>query len=280
MARRVRSLLEPFEVKIKAPWQLGSSSRPMYGEIFKEYISNYSHWAWADMDLLWGKISNFITSKELMEHDVITFYDMKRIYLLLAGPFTIFKNNPDINSVWKKIDKNCLKDSFWLYSGNCAASDERAMTNATFLNRNLSVVYKSAAHFDDIGRFPGEICSWNLGKLNCYIPKTKENKIRYGWRRNNIYDGQIMNITLQISKGIRSGTDHDQWQFRPNKQNGCNKYIKHPGTLEWRGYRLGKRHLVHPEKYSLEKNPNAIVKKIMVTPPKGRNLTIQLRESL
>ena len=35
--------------------------RPAHGDIFKEYITNYDWWGYCDCDLIWGKLSDFIS---------------------------------------------------------------------------------------------------------------------------------------------------------------------------------------------------------------------------
>ena len=78
--------------------------KPMYADLFQDYISNYSHWGYADLDILSGRIETLVNEKILQNYDVysISFGDTYRMYL--RGQLTILKNNQYINSLWKECE--------------------------------------------------------------------------------------------------------------------------------------------------------------------------------
>lgn len=43
------------------------------GYIFRDYLDPYSHWAFADLDVVMGDLRRLVTPAELEHHDVITF---------------------------------------------------------------------------------------------------------------------------------------------------------------------------------------------------------------
>ncbi|CCF28018.1 Eps3O [Leuconostoc citreum LBAE E16] len=66
--------------------------KPMYGVIFSEYISKSEWWGYFDSDVIFGNISNYLTDELLSKYD--------RIFNL--GHLTLFRNNHDINYLWKR----------------------------------------------------------------------------------------------------------------------------------------------------------------------------------
>lgn len=59
-----------FPVALKAPYKL-CDLRPMYGRIFRKYLTEYRFWGYCDCDLIFGRLSHFITPKMLDEYDKI-----------------------------------------------------------------------------------------------------------------------------------------------------------------------------------------------------------------
>jgi hypothetical protein len=74
-------------------------------EIFnftQDYITEYTHWGYSDIDILMGRPSPFITEEMLSTYDVytISFGDNERYYM--RGQLTIMKNSEKTNNLWKK----------------------------------------------------------------------------------------------------------------------------------------------------------------------------------
>jgi hypothetical protein len=73
--------------------------------MLKEYISDYSHWGYADVDVLMGRTKPtkpFITDRILETYDTytISFGDNNRYYM--RGQLSIFKNNNITRNLWRK----------------------------------------------------------------------------------------------------------------------------------------------------------------------------------
>ncbi|MCE7602176.1 DUF6625 family protein [Vibrio fluvialis] len=79
-----------FKISLENPYKI-CDYRPAFGLIFDEYIKKYSHWGHCDTDLIFGDLSNFI--------DLDSMGDYGRIYT--RGHLSIFKNNAEINSLFK-----------------------------------------------------------------------------------------------------------------------------------------------------------------------------------
>jgi len=74
------------------------------GHIFADYLQSYSHWGYSDLDILFGDMPRWITPDELTNYDIVTYGygDQDRLYL--RGQFTIHKNTPKINQLWRGCD--------------------------------------------------------------------------------------------------------------------------------------------------------------------------------
>lgn len=76
---------------IKAAYRL-CDFRPMYGIIFKEELEKYNYWGYCDIDLVFGKINNFLSFKELTNYDAV----------FNGGHFTLIKNTEEMNNLYKE----------------------------------------------------------------------------------------------------------------------------------------------------------------------------------
>jgi len=72
--------------------------RPAYGVVFEDYIRGYDFWGFCDLDVVFGDIKKFITDDILNNNEIIT--SRKHV---IAGHFTLLKNTPKINTIYKNI---------------------------------------------------------------------------------------------------------------------------------------------------------------------------------
>ncbi|MCF1191233.1 hypothetical protein LRR18_06505 [Mangrovimonas sp. AS39] len=96
-----------FEVGLNNAYKV-CDFRPAFGEVFKEHLQDYDFWWYCDVDIVWGDIRKFITYRRLNEYEIITSLES-----LIAGHFTLFKNNDEINRLYKLQDvyQNVFKDT-------------------------------------------------------------------------------------------------------------------------------------------------------------------------
>lgn len=75
--------------------------KPCLGDIFQDILQSYSHWAYADIDTLLGRINKIIDRTMLNSYDIVTtsFGDIYVVYM--RGQLTIHKNQPDINKIYQ-----------------------------------------------------------------------------------------------------------------------------------------------------------------------------------
>ena len=81
------------EINVREPYKL-CDFKPAYGKIFGDYIQGYSHWAFGDIDVLYGRVAKLLPHDWWM-YDVLTFRKE-----WLSGSLTILRNNSEINSLF------------------------------------------------------------------------------------------------------------------------------------------------------------------------------------
>ncbi|HLY43010.1 MAG TPA: DUF6625 family protein [Terracidiphilus sp.] len=72
--------------------------KPAYGQIFCEFIRGADYWGHIDFDIVWGNIAKFLIEPLDTGYDVIS-ADGAR----LSGPFTIYRNNKELRSMFREI---------------------------------------------------------------------------------------------------------------------------------------------------------------------------------
>ena len=78
-----------FKNRLKNPYKL-CDYKPTYGFALKDYLEKYDYWGYCDPDIIFGKLSNFITDDILSAN--------KRIYT--RGHMTIYRNTDDVNTLF------------------------------------------------------------------------------------------------------------------------------------------------------------------------------------
>jgi hypothetical protein len=102
-----------------------SRLKPMLGYVFEDYLTNYSHWAWADMDIILGNLTKFLIRPLVEGYSVISISSMDYIHgtwashlcsrfeVALAGQFTVFINTPKSRNYFRQCDlKHDLRHRF------------------------------------------------------------------------------------------------------------------------------------------------------------------------
>jgi len=77
--------------------------KPAFGHIFADYLKEYSHWGYSDLDVVFGDMSRWIDYDEWTKYDIVTygFGDQDKLYL--RGQFTFHRNDPlYINQLWRE----------------------------------------------------------------------------------------------------------------------------------------------------------------------------------
>lgn len=85
MQKRVSDAFD-FHPQLRRPYKL-CDLKPMYGYLFEDYLKGYRFWGHCDCDLIFGKLSHFITDGLLNEYDK----------LFVLGHCTLYRNTEENN---------------------------------------------------------------------------------------------------------------------------------------------------------------------------------------
>lgn len=104
-----------FKISLEKPYKL-CDFKPAFGYILSDYLKEYDWWGYCDLDVIFGKLSNFITEEMLEKY--------KKIFVF--GHFTLMKNEKKVNELFKaslngielhkevfQTDKSCFFDETW-----------------------------------------------------------------------------------------------------------------------------------------------------------------------
>jgi hypothetical protein len=93
----IRSRLEKilgFEPAAFTAYKL-CDARPAFALIFEEYIRSFDYWGWGDIDLLYGRLSDFHIEELMRSFDVISFKPK-----WVSGSFCLIRNDENINRLF------------------------------------------------------------------------------------------------------------------------------------------------------------------------------------
>lgn len=114
--------------------------KPALGEVHEEELVGYSHWAFGDIDLVYGQLSDYIASRGPERFDVFSMHARR-----LSGHLTVLKNTPDITRAYRRVPG--WDDA--LTSPEHLAFDEKAFSKVFLRHKNSPAwVRKIAAWFD------------------------------------------------------------------------------------------------------------------------------------
>jgi hypothetical protein len=100
LAREEARAVEQRMMLMFGKWpRLVAEYKPAYGEIFSQWLGNYTHWGYTDFDTIVGQLPRFIERSELTEHHIVTysFGDTDAVYL--RGQWTVHRNSAGVRMV-------------------------------------------------------------------------------------------------------------------------------------------------------------------------------------
>ena len=125
--------------------------RPMYGHIFQEYAEGYDYFGFGDIDLVYGRIRNFLND-DVLTHDLISCHGD-----FISGHFCLIKNCEEMIYKYREIDK--WKETIMCKTYQCL--EELAFFK--YIDRNkcwIKEMYTTPTQFvssdDRSFNFPGE----------------------------------------------------------------------------------------------------------------------------
>lgn len=85
-----------FEIAVKKAYKL-CEFKPAFGFLFSDYLQKYEFWGITDIDVIYGRIREFMTQEMLDDYDVIC---VRNDYITACC--MLFRNTTYVNSVFKK----------------------------------------------------------------------------------------------------------------------------------------------------------------------------------
>jgi hypothetical protein len=73
--------------------------RPAYGAIFESRFRGYDYWGWGDLDIVFGRLSTWLTPSRL-DHDVVSFSKTH-----LSGHFCVWRNNERVRNWYQALPR-------------------------------------------------------------------------------------------------------------------------------------------------------------------------------
>ena len=93
LENEIRIKLKEPEAVLDIPYKTGDY-RPMFGDIFQDWLKDYDVWGYCDIDVVFGNLRKFLTDDKLDAYD--------KIYPL--GHLSLYKNTPEVNARWRLPD--------------------------------------------------------------------------------------------------------------------------------------------------------------------------------
>ena len=126
--------------------------KPAFGHIFAEYLTEYSHWGYSDLDVVFGDMTRWIDEDEWYDYDIVTygFGDQDKLYL--RGQFTFHRNDPQyINQIWRHCKYLSEMDIRYAHPEKLKLeSAEGCYSQAVITHKDIKVKWAVKA-FTDVG---------------------------------------------------------------------------------------------------------------------------------
>ena len=126
--------------------------KPAFGHIFAEYLRDYTHWGYSDLDVVFGDMTRWIDEDEWNEYDIVTygFGDQDKLYL--RGQFTFHRNDPHyINQLWRHCKYLSEMDVRYAHTQSLKfESAEGCYSQAVITRKDIKVKWAVKA-FTDVG---------------------------------------------------------------------------------------------------------------------------------
>ena len=189
--------------------------KPFYGVIFADDIEGYDYWGFGDMDLFYGKLTDFISQKMFRRYKMITFHDDR-----VSGHFCLIRNS-------KSLNESCFDIPNWRGQVSCEKHigiDEGDFSGVHFFvrkhfgwkkwqkykrsyrNLKLHKILDRTVYAEELFTTPLTDIPWHDGTVHWDQP------LHWVWERGRVYsknDGHespyIHFMNFKSSKWLRTG---------------------------------------------------------------------------
>lgn len=197
-----------------------------YGEMFQDYIKEYDFWGHCDADMIFGDIRHFVTDEVLNKYD----------RLGVDGFFSLFRNTPEINSIYRKAGD--IKQIFT--SQKPFGFDEWGLNHdgtAHYWMNNLKDKVWLDKVFDNLapyhyGFYSGTVRKFNLNIKNVMFSFENGKLFRYGTKNGCVVKDESLYVHIQKRSVYIDTKVDDCFSIVPPgryvsfKNNVCYSYLK------------------------------------------------------
>lgn len=199
------AMRERFQAKFDTPISLVRpykfcDYKPVYGYVFEEELSGYPDWGYCDCDLIFGKLSHFITEADVEQYDKIGMF----------GHMTLFRNDAAVNRLFLQKLKGRdrwqeVSSEYWNHSFDEEWKD------------SINNIFEAAGKRMRTEEYQANIYTKSSGFRITYM---QENRRSYDVekRQNNLFvweNGELYRYRLEGGKLIREEYCYIHLQSRP-----------------------------------------------------------------
>lgn len=183
--------------------------RPCYGEVFRDLLEGYDFWGHTDTDIVYGDLRKYLPDDILEKHD--------KVYG--NGHFSLYRNTPEINSIYQKVEVPTYRQVF-SFSEGCAFDEYYGV--AAYWAEQLPSRFFKAYPFDDIDyelpHFEAHMRRRELkGHTNFMYEYDKGHLYRLSLFDGHISRNEIMYVHLQKRLMNCDILPSDHFMIVPNK---------------------------------------------------------------
>lgn len=176
--------------------------KPVYGQMFFEYIKDYDFWGYCDIDIVLGDIRKFITDDILLKYDRV----------MTNGHFSLYRNCPKVNKWYCTLtakgcqnykdvytnEKNCSYDEWAAHAGNGISEIIKRNNIPQFGERQEEKFY---ADLDILNySFVFKICYGNFDKKDGIYFVYSNGKLYIRSKKDNSLNNEILYVHYQKRK--------------------------------------------------------------------------------
>ena len=155
--------------------------KPCLGILFADYLKEFTHWGYADIDQLFGNLTDTIPLSALQNNDIYTTHFGDNFRLYARGQMTVHKNNPHVNNIWRscrplsQISRRLDQYYASSYSKWHLESAEGCYSKSIALSSNLKVYFAANQMSDALPTYHAsskEMILFSDKLVRCYTEAT------------------------------------------------------------------------------------------------------------
>ena len=185
MQKRASEVLG-FEAALHCPYKC-CDFRPLYGEVFSEYLSEFDYWGHCDFDLIWGDLSSYFDLYKLNSYDKF----------LPLGHLSLYRNSKENNARYRLDGSKCGNYILTFANDEHRAFDEELGIGSIFDIHNINT-FKKRIFADISDTYKRYRCARKDKNYKYQVFFWRKGKIyRAYWKNGEIYEEEFIYIHFQ-----------------------------------------------------------------------------------